>query len=377
MIPKRNYRARYLYYDKQSPIRYASKSKMLQYIRRELQNGHISTKQYKETFKDIIKFAKEIDLGTHFQHHRKKIGTFHYSLFPCKNQYFQMDLMDLSAYAKYNQGFKWILFFLNAQTKYLYIRPMKSKKGKEVSIALYSILKDIEGLKEAKYRILIQSDDGKEFFNKDVIGILKLFDNMDIYSIKSDYKAAFVESVIRTIRAPLVKSMEHNGPEWINQVNGIVHNYNNQYHSSIKMSPSDAEINFPLALTNIHESRAKSPRVKTITKRFNKGDVVRILARSKSNHFRKGTLRKWTAEVFTISIVRRLRDKYVYKLKDKNGVSIDGTFDANDLQHASSQSVYKFHVLKTRNRNGVKELYVHWDGFPSSDNSWVKETDIV
>ena len=368
--------AKYLYYDKSSPVRYGSKSKMLRYLRNELKMGNISRKQFTESVKGVASLAKEIDLGTHFQRHRKKLGIFHYSLYPNKNQYFHMDLMDLSSYAKDNQGFKWILIFINAQTKYLRVYIMKRKSAKETSNALYNILSKIKDLKKAKYRILVQSDDGKEFFNKEVRDVLASFNNIGIYSTASEHKAAFAESVIRTIRGPLVRSMEDNGPRWMDQLPDIVHNYNNSYHSTIKMSPSEAEENFPAALTNIL-TRQNSVSVKDFAPKFSKGDHVRIFAKNAKAHFRKGTLRKWTAEVFTISGVRRLSTKYIYKLKDRKGEPLTGTFDENDLQAASTQSVYKFHVLDTRKRKGLTEYYVHWDGFPSSDNEWVKESDLV
>ena len=369
-------KAEYLYYDKSSPVRYGSKTKMLRYLRNELKMGNISRKQFIESVKGVIALAKEIDLGTHFQRHRKKLGIFHYSLYPNKNQYFQMDLMDLSSYAKYNRGFKWILIFINAQTKYLRIYIMKNKSAKEASNAVYNILTKIKDLKKAKYRILIQSDDGKEFFNKEMRSVLVSFNNIGIYSTASEHKAAFAESVIRTIRGPLVRSMEDNGPTWIDQLPDIVHNYNNNYHSTIKMSPSEAEENFPLALTNILTRRDSVP-AKDFTPKFRKGDHVRIFAKNPKAHFRKGSLRKWTAEVFTISEVRRLSTKYIYKLKDRKGEHLTGTFDGNDLQPAKTQSVYKYHVLDTRKRKGLTEYYVHWDGFPSSDNEWVKESDLL
>ena len=369
-------KAEYLYYDKSSPVRYGSKTKMLRYLRNELKMGNISRKQFIESVKGVIALAKEIDLGTHFQRHRKKLGIFHYSLYPNKNQYFQMDLMDLSSYAKYNRGFKWILIFINAQTKYLRIYIMKNKNAKEVSNAVYNILTKIKDLKKAKYRILIQSDDGKEFFNKEMRSVLVSFNNIGIYSTASEHKAAFAESVIWTIRGPLVRSMEDNGPTWIDQLPDIVHNYNNNYHSTIKMSPSEAEENFPLALTNILTRRDSVP-AKDFTPKFRKGDHVRIFAKNPKAHFRKGSLRKWTAEVFTISEVRRLSTKYIYKLKDRKGEHLTGTFDENDLQPAKTQSVYKYHVLDTRKRKGLTEYYVHWDGFPSSDNEWVKESDLL
>ena len=63
--------------------------------------------------------------------------------------------------------------------------------------------------------------------------------------------------------------------------------------------------------------------------------------------------------MFTVSSVRRLNTKYVYKLKERKGEPFDGTFDENDLQSASSPSVYKLHVLKTRKRGDVTEHFVH------------------
>ena len=59
--------AKYLYYDKSSPVRYGSKTKILRYLRNELKMGNISRKQFTESVKGVIALAKEIDLGTHFQ----------------------------------------------------------------------------------------------------------------------------------------------------------------------------------------------------------------------------------------------------------------------------------------------------------------------
>ena len=378
------YRANYLYYDKNSPVQYSSKSKILQYLRNELKKERISRNEYKKAVNDVVKLGKKIELGTHLQHHKRKINQFHYSLYSNKDQLFQMDLMDLSSYSNYNHGYKWVLFFINAQTKFLRIRLMKNKSGKEVARSLSSIFDGMQDiLKNINYRILIQCDNGKEFYNKDVENVLAKYSavnnhngNIEIYSTNSDHKAAIVESSIRTIRASLVRSMEDQGPKWIDQIHDVIRKYNSSYHSTIKMSPDDAEYNFLEALTNIHSKYYRDSYKKdTIRQKYRKGDIVRILA--KNTHFRKGTLRKWTAEIFIIAYVRKLINKYVYKLKDRNGGIIDGTFDDNDMQLAASQTVYKFRVLKTRRRNGIKELYVQWDGFPESDNSWIKEVDII
>ena len=143
------------------------------------------------------------------------------------------------------------------------------------------------------------------------------------------------------------------------------------------MTPFQAEEDFPAALTNIHNRYTNSKKRPPPSPKFNKGEYVRIFAGSAKNHFRKGTLRKWTAEVFIVREVRKLKAKYIYKLKNVKGEAIDEIFDENDLQPASTQTTYKFHVLKTRKRRGEVEHYVHWDGFPSSENSWIKGSDLV
>ena len=129
----------YLYYGKLSPVRYGSKSKLLRYLRDKYREGVLTKTKYRNAMQSVLTLSKKIDLGTHFQRHRKKIGVFHYSLYPYKNQYFQMDLMDLGSFSKDNQGYKWILFFINAQTKYLRIRYMKTKGAEDVSTALRDI----------------------------------------------------------------------------------------------------------------------------------------------------------------------------------------------------------------------------------------------
>ena len=58
--------------------------------------------------------------------------------------------------------------------------------------------------------------------------------------------------------------------------------------------------------------------------KFKVGDQVRI---SKTGViFRKGYLSGWTEEVFTVSRVITSRQYPVYKLKERDGSDIDGTF---------------------------------------------------
>ena len=66
-------------------------------------------------------------------------------------------------------------------------------------------------------------------------------------------------------------------------------------------------------------------------------------------------------------------------MKDFLNEDIDGHFYEEELQAVTKdiQSVYKIEqVLKTRKRQGVKELFIKWLGWPKKFNIWIKESDI-
>ena len=74
------------------------------------------------------------------------------------------------------------------------------------------------------------------------------------------------------------------------------------------MTPSEGEKKFPKALTNIIEHQEKkSEKIKHNRSSYSLGDQVRTYPRGKNNHFWKGTLRKWSAELFTITNVPKLK----------------------------------------------------------------------
>ena len=65
-----------------------------------------------------------------------------------------------------------------------------------------------------------------------------------------------------------------------------------------------------------------------------------------------------------------------YRLKDFNGEEIQGSFYEPELQK-TNQEVYRIEkVLRRRTRNGVKEVFVKWKGYPAAFNSWIKQSDL-
>ncbi len=67
-----------------------------------------------------------------------------------------------------------------------------------------------------------------------------------------------------------------------------------------------------------------------------------------------------------------------YNIEDLNGEEIKGSFYEQELQKTTKDNVYIIEEkLKSRIRNGEKEWYVKWYGFPQKYNSWIKESDFT
>src|SRR5215468_11628681 len=71
----------------------------------------------------------------------------------------QADLVEMIPYSKENKGYKYLLTLIDCFSKKAYAAPVKDKTAKNVKSAMESILPD--NVKN------LQTDEGKEFFNKD------------------------------------------------------------------------------------------------------------------------------------------------------------------------------------------------------------------
>ena len=148
---------------------------------------------------------------------------------------------------------------------------------------------------------------------------------------------------------------------YINKLGDIVKEYNNKYHTSIKMKPIDVKdnryINFKKEINN------KNPKFKV-------GDHVRI---SKyKNIFAKGYMPNWSEEIFIIKKIKNTVP-WTYVINDLNGEEIIGTFYENELQKTKQN---EFRIEKVIKKKGDK-LYVKWKGYNNSFNSWIDKKDIV
>ena len=148
---------------------------------------------------------------------------------------------------------------------------------------------------------------------------------------------------------------------YINKLDDIVNEYNNTYHTTIKMKPIDVKDN-----TYIYTSK----KINYKYPKFKVGDHVRI---SKyKNIFAKGYMPNWSEEVFGIKKVKNTVP-WTYVIDDFNGEEIIETFCEKELQKRNQE---EFRIEKVIKRKDNK-TYVKWKGYNNSFNSWIDKASLV
>ena len=220
------------------------------------------------------------------------------------------DLVDMQAFSKFNRGVKYLLAVIDVLSKYGWLIRLKDKTGKSVASALKTIFK--EGKPEKMW-----VDKGKEFYIKDVKDLVEL------YSTENEEKSSVVERWIRTMKEKMWKYFtDKNTNIYIDILPGLVKDYNNTRHSSIKMTlvKASKKENELTVWRNLYPEHLE---IHDINPKFSVGDKVRISKKKKT--FEKGYTTRWTEEIFTIVEVKRTRPP-TYKITDLNGEEIQGSF---------------------------------------------------
>ena len=142
-----------------------------------------------------------------------------------------------------------------------------------------------------------------------------------MYSTHNEGKSVAAERFIRTIKSKIYKHMISISKNvYVDKLDDIVDEYNNTYHTTIKMKPINVKDN-----TYINAMLIKK-------------------------------LIPWT-----------------YVINDLNGEEITRTFYEKELQKTNHE---EFRIEKVIRRNGDK-LYVKWKGYDNSFNSWIDKASLV
>ena len=265
-----------------------------------------------------------------------------------KDKIWGVDLADMQLLSKYNKGIRFLLCAFDIFSKYAWVVPLKHKKGISIVRAFQSILKQ-SNRKPNK----IWVDKGSEFYNAYFKKWLRDNDIV-MYSTYNEGKSVVVERFIRTLKSKIYKYMTSISKNvYIDKLDDIVDEYNNTYHTTIKMKPADVKNNTYINANK--EINNKDPKFKV-------GDHVRI---SKyKNIFAKGYMPNWSEEVF---VIKKVKDTvpWTYVINDLNGEEITGTFYEKELQKTNQEEL---RIEKVIRRKGDK-IYVKRKGYNNSFNS--------
>ena len=225
----------------------------------------------------------------------------------------QMDIFDMQNYTRTNKGYKYILCIIDVFTRKVWTYSMKKKDNENVQESFKKFLQQ-SGIQNNTPTILM-SDNDSTFINKSFQEILEKNKIIHQPNIIDDHHAlGLIDRFARTIKTIFTRLfVQTKSDNWIDHIDEIVGNYNNNGHTSIdNIKPNDAflkknlkkiyNINYEKSLFNISVSD------------IDVNDKVRIKLKGK---FRKGTDARYTDEVYTVTKVRgnsiTLDDDKVYK----------------------------------------------------------------
>lgn len=274
----------------------------------------------------------------------------------------QIDLIDMQKYSRYNKGLKYILTCIDTFSKYAWVQAIKSKSANDVTHAMSIILNNNRERKPKN----IQSDDGREFFNEKFQVLMRKY-NINHYSTYSVMKASIVERLIRTLKNWLWQRFTYNGSyKWSGKtLTDVINRYNNKVHSTIKVAPvTVTQTNANVLLSNVYNFIKVRPKAKYVI-----GDYVRI-SKYKST-FSKGYTGNWSTEIFKIVKVNTTYP-ITYQLQDDRNEPVLGGFYEQELQKVKHSDIYL--VEKVLKKKGNKVL-VKWLGM--NETSWIDKENKI
>ena len=202
-----------------------------------------------------------------------------------------LDILDLKDYGpENNRGYRYILVTIDNFSKYGWTTPLKNKNAQTVKDSFENIL-----INSKRKPNLIESDRGKEFYNKIFQDFLNK-NNIKLYSRNSSYGAVFAERFNRTIRDLLKKIVfEQGDAKWVDILPTITKQYNKKVHSSTKLTPIQVSLkkNEGYVYKNLLDKRKK------IKPKFQLNDLVRTADLRKT--FSKGDTTNWSYTLYKVT----------------------------------------------------------------------------
>lgn len=303
------------------------------------------------------------------------------------------------------EGYNYVLIIVDIATKYVFLRPLKTKDSISVAQQLFELFCNMG------FARIIQSDNGKEFVNT-VIKDLKNIASMDHRLITPYHPRAngISERYVRVVKESLFRQLNGAETEWLELIPATqfatnvkvstVHqsspftlffgrkfNFFGNYKDTI-IQPEDAnmleermkflsELVYPtLDTRNEHIQRMRAIKFNNnhIMVDYPDGSEVMVCIEERDG----GKTSQRYAGPYRIA--RRTRGGS-YELSDSQGIILPRRYTPSQIKplipedtvEETSYVVEK--ILDDKQESGKRWYYVKWQGYDAEDNSWVNEDD--
>ena len=179
------------------------------------------------------------------------------------------DLLDMTPYARANQGVKWLLLCMDIfSRKSAHIIGMKNKTAPVAAEALERAFESLGG--EPK---VLLSDQGSEFKGQTRTMLARMGIIHRLVEVGDHNRLGVIDRFSGVVKRWIARHMtQQQTRSYIDELSGLIDNYNNAPHSTLKgMSPNEAW-EYPSEARDIHYQRIKQ----AMSKRTDKGEKLQI-----------------------------------------------------------------------------------------------------
>ena len=243
------------------------------------------------------------------------------------NEFWNIDIFDLSKFVKYNNGFKYIFCAIDIFTRKAFCEPMKNKDETSVLESFKKILST--GNKPTT----IISDSDTSFLSKTFTDFLDKKDiNFNTVIIGDHHALGVIDRFALTLKRIIAKTrIVLKSSNWVDHLAKIIKVYNDTEHSSLDdLTPNEAgQSKNSEKVLELNIEKNKDNKIETDLK---KGDKVRILEKNKNSRVGDSN---WSTDVYIVESAKlktvvltngktMKRDKLL-KVHDSNISTIDLT----------------------------------------------------
>jgi hypothetical protein len=220
----------------------------------------------------------------------------------------------------YNDNYRYILMVIDVLSKFGWAEPLLDKKAETVKKAFLKIFRSTH-----RKPNILSTDAGKEFTNRSLKKYIK-WRKIKHLVVLDQTKASIVERWNQTILNKIEKYKNFNKTKrFIDVLPQIISNYNNNVHSRTKFKPIDVnKSNEKIVYRNLYnfKQNIEIPKLKI-------GDYVRVFLLR--GPFDKGYRQNFSKEIFRIQKMYNTSPFVKYKLKDKKGNILRGSYYSKEL----------------------------------------------